>query len=376
LRHSFVCHPRGICFSFCSADTSGHTTREINLNETFEVRKSRTAVRGYIVFTVMLLLALALAWRMREVLELLYVSALFAVVLMPAVQWMMQLKIRDRHLNRPVAILCLLAAVILALTLFFVIGLPPVIHDLHEFATDFPARIPAIIARAKRIPLLDRLGIEEIATKAESALSATAGYVVASVPLLMGRILDLVTALILCIYFMLEGDSAYRWFLSLFPREDASRLDETLQKADLRMSKWLLGQGTLMLILGVSSIVVFGLLHVRYFVLLGILMGLFNLIPVAGAVITVTLACGVAALDSWTKMFGVMIFYIIYVNLENAVLTPRIMRSSVDLMGLTVIIALLIGTALAGIVGALVAVPTAVLVAVLMDEYLVQKEPA
>jgi predicted PurR-regulated permease PerM len=128
-----------------------------------------------------------------------------------------------------------------------------------------------------------------------------------------------------------------------------------------------------MLTLGVSSTVVFGLLHVRYFLLLGFLMGLFNIIPIAGGVFTIALAAVVAALDSWTKMFAVIAFYLIYVNLENAYLTPRIMRTSVDLMGLTILIALLCGTALAGIVGALVAVPTAALVAVLLDEYAVRK---
>jgi predicted PurR-regulated permease PerM len=128
-----------------------------------------------------------------------------------------------------------------------------------------------------------------------------------------------------------------------------------------------------MLILGVSSTIAFGLLGVRYFLLLGVLMGLFNIIPIAGGVITIAIVAGVAALDSWTKMFGVLIFYIIYVNIENVFLTPRIMRSSVNLMGLTVLIALLLGTALAGIVGALVAVPTAALASVLLNEYAVQK---
>jgi predicted PurR-regulated permease PerM len=103
-------------------------------------------------------------------------------------------------------------------------------------------------------------------------------------------------------------------------------------------------------------------------------MGLLNIIPIAGGVFTILLAAGVAALDSWPKMFGVILFYAIYINIENAVLTPRIMKSSVDLMGLTVLVALLIGTALAGVVGALVAVPTAALIAVLLDEYAVQKE--
>jgi predicted PurR-regulated permease PerM len=73
-------------------------------------------------------------------------------------------------------------------------------------------------------------------------------------------------------------------------------------------------------------------------------------------------------------MAGVLLFYLIYVQIENGFLTPKIMKNSVDLMGLTVLVALLCGTALAGVVGALVSVPTAALVAVLVDEYLVQKD--
>ena len=69
-----------------------------------------------------------------------------------------------------------------------------------------------------------------------------------------------------------------------------------------------------------------------------------------------------------------LIFYAIYTQIENAVLTPRIMKTSVDLAVLTVLIALLAGSALAGIVGALVAVPTAALIAVFIDEYLVQPD--
>jgi predicted PurR-regulated permease PerM len=171
---------------------------------------------------------------------------------------------------------------------------------------------------------------------------------------------------------MLEGEYAYRFFLSLFRADHRHRLDLTLKRAERKVSKWLLGQGLLMLILGISSTIVFGLLHVRYFLLLGFLMGLLNIIPIAGGVITIAVAAGVAALDSWTKMLFVLVFYAIYLNVENAILTPRIMRSSVNLMGLTVLVALLLGTALAGVVGALVAVPTAALITVLLEEYAVQ----
>lgn len=332
-------------------------------------------MRGHIVFAFAVALLLALAWRLREVLELIYVSALFAVVLLPVVKGIMHFELRGgRHTSRGVAIILLLTAVFLALALFFTVALPPVIHDATQFGRDVPGRIPGILAKVKRIPLADKLGVDSIAEKAESALSSIASYLFASFPLWMSRIFDLLTALFLCVYFMLEGQSAYAWFMSLLPIEDRLRLAVTLQRAELRMSKWLLGQGLLMLTLGVTSTIVFAALHVRYFFLLGVLMGLFNIIPIAGGVITILVVGLVAALDSWTKMAGVFAFYIVYVNVENAYLTPRIMRSSVNLMGLTVLVALLAGTALAGVVGALVAVPTAALIAVLMEEYLVQKD--
>ena len=329
--------------------------------------------RGHILFTIGVLLLLSLAWKLTKELEILYVSALFAVVLMPVVKRISAISIRGYHPTRAVAIVVLLVTVLLALTLFFSFGLPPVGRDLRSFTTDLPQHLSVIVDKLKKIPFVDRLGIDSLVKHAESALSATADYLFTSLPALLTHIFDILTAVFLCIYFMLEGEFAYRFFLSLFPLDHRSRLDQTLRKAERKMSKWLLGQGTLMLILGVCSIIVFGLLHVRYFLLLGVLMGLFNIIPIAGGVITILLAAIVAAFDSWTKMAGVFLFYAVYINLENAVLTPRIMRSSVNLMGLTVLVALLIGTALAGVVGALVAVPTAALIAVLLEEYAVQR---
>ena len=336
--------------------------------------QTRANIRGYILFAVGVFLFLALAWKLEKELEIIYVSALFAVVLMPIVVKITELKIRGWSPSRPVAIVLLITGAVLAITIFFLVGLPPVMRDIKAFSDDLPARLPQIVAKLKKVPMADKIGIDQIAQKAEGAATATASYLFTSLPLWLSHIFDLLTAAFLCIYFMLEGEHAYIFFLSLFHANERRRLDLTLQRAEQKMSKWLLGQGLLMLILGVCSTIVFAILHVRYFFLLGVLMGLFNIIPIAGGVITIILAAGVAALDSWPKMFGVIIFYLIYVNLENAVLTPRIMKSSVDLMGLTVLVALLIGTALAGIVGALVAVPTAALIAVLLNEYAVQHD--
>jgi predicted PurR-regulated permease PerM len=97
---------------------------------------------------------------------------------------------------------------------------------------------------------------------------------------------------------------------------------------------------------------------------------------VLGAAVCVALALLVAAIDSWGRVLGVAIFYVVYLQIENSILTPRIMRNSVGLPGLAILVALLLGSALGGVPGALVSVPTAVLVSVLLDEYLVKKEPA
>jgi len=326
-----------------------------------------------ILFAVGIFLLLALCYKIARELEIIYVSALFAVVLMPAVTKITTLNLRGYRPSRGVAIVLILVVIAGVATLVSTIGLPPVLRDFRAFLTELPQRIPAAVAHLKRFPMAGKFKLDELAARAENFAGAVGAYVVNEIPGWLSHVFDILTAIFLCIYFILEGEHAYNFFLSLFAPSGRRRLDVTLRRAELKMSKWLFGQGLLMLTMGVTFTIVFGVLHVRYFLLLGVLMGLFNIIPIAGGAITVSLALIVAALDSWPKMFAVLICYIVYINVENAVLTPRIMRSSLNLMGLTVLVALLIGTALAGIVGALVAVPTAALVSVLLDEYAVQR---
>jgi len=317
------------------------------------------------------LVALLLAWRLRGVLELVYVGALFAVVLMPVVDTIMRLKIRGWSPSRPVAIVILVAGTLLSLAAFFLYALPPVLRDLRDFISELPIRGPQIINRLRSSPAGHHLDLTNLTNRVQGAAAGSASYLLNSLPDLASRFFDIVTTLVLTLYFMLEGEHAYHWFLSLFAAPRRRRLNKTLLQAKQRMGRWLLGQGLLMLLLGVCSIAVFSILHVRYAILLGVVMGLLNIIPIAGAIIGVLLAGIIAAFDSWGKVAGVFIFYFIYFQVENAYFVPRIMRSSVNLMGLAVIIALLIGTTLAGIPGAMVAVPTAALVAVLLDEYMV-----
>jgi predicted PurR-regulated permease PerM len=336
--------------------------------------KHRT-LRSDIIFIFLLALGIYLAWLVRDVLVLIYVSALFAVVLMPIVRFIMKLRIGAWQPGRGSAIVILLLAVAGFATLFFVFALPPVVRDVREFISELPTRGPQLLSRVRRIPFMQRVDVAALNAKLQDFAGNFATYLLLSIRHWASKLFDVVTSIILTVYFTLEGEMAYHWILSFFPVDKRQRLDVTLARAETRMGKWLLGQGTLMLILGVSSTILFVILDVRYAYALGVLMGLFNIIPIAGAVITVTLAILVAAIDSWGRVLGVAIFYAIYAQVETSYLTPRIMRSSVDLPGLAVIVALLLGSAYDGIVGAMVAVPTAVLVAVLLDEYAVKSEP-
>jgi predicted PurR-regulated permease PerM len=136
------------------------------------------------------------------------------------------------------------------------------------------------------------------------------------------------------------------------------------------------GQALLMLTLATLSCIAFAIIQLKYFFALAVIAGLLNIVPIIGPVVAVTLASVVALVDSPAKLLGVLVFFLLYQQLETGFLTPRIMKFSVNLPPLAVIISLMIGGALAGVLGALVAVPTAALCAVLIDEYLVKKDSA
>lgn len=330
--------------------------------------------RGIVLFAFGVALALYFAWLLHDVLVVIYVSALFAVVLMPLVRAVMKLRIGRWHPGRGMAVFLILVLTVGSLTAFFVFALAPAFSDLREFIKQLPQRGPIFFASLQRLPVIRDMNLASLQEKVESIAGNFASYVVKFASDWAGALVRVIAGIVLTVYFILEGEIAYGWFLSLFPVERRLRLAQTLERASVRMGRWLLGQGTLMLILGVCSALVFRLLHVRYAYALGVIMGLFNIVPVAGAMVSVSLVVIVAALDSWERVIGVLVFYFIYLQIENTYLTPRIMRTQVDLAGLTILIALLIGSALAGVIGAMVAVPTAVLIAVILNEYAVYED--
>jgi predicted PurR-regulated permease PerM len=337
-----------------------------------EIRARQGTLRSDISFAFALALAAYVAWLVRGVLVLVYISGLFAVVLVPVVNATSRIHIGRWRLLKGPAILLLLAMAAGAATAFGFLAIPPVLRDLAQLNGQAPTSIPELLEKVRRIPFVSRLNEAALSSDLVGFATHATTYVLFSIKDWAGKLANIVSGLVLTVYFILEGERTYRWFLSFVPPDRRPRLDDTLQRAGVRMRKWLLGQASLMLILGVTSTITYLALDVRYAYALGALTGLLNIIPMVGAAIAIVLALLVAAIDSWGRVVGVAIFYAIYLQVENSYLTPKIMQARVALSGLATLVSLLLGFALAGVPGALVAIPTAVLVSVLLDEYLVR----
>src|ERR1700722_11147171 len=342
-----------------------------------QTAQSKQNVHGHIVFFFAGALGLYVALLIRDMLALIYISALFAVVLSPIVRATSQIRIgRWKPFHGSMAILILLLVVVGALATFGFFALPPVINDLQSLAGELPTRLPAILDKLKAVPYGDRIDAGDLLSWIQHGLSGGATYLLTSFKAWADVLLNVIAGFVLTLYFILEGDEAYRWFLSFVPTASRHRLDATLKRAAGRMEKWLVGQLSLMLILGALSTIVFLLLGVRYAYVLGVITGLLNLIPVLGAAVSLVLATLGGAIHSWGRVLGVAIFFVVYLQVENSWLAPRIMQRRVNLPALAIFVSLLLGSATGGIAGAMVAIPTAVLVSVLVEEYLVKKNDA
>ena len=194
-------------------------------------------LRRDIVFAFVLALACYMAWLIRDVLVMLYVSALFAVVLSPMVRFTSQIRIRRWQPFKNSAIFVLLLVVAAAATAFCFLALPPVISDLHGFAQEMPSRLPALLERFKHLPLAEHLNTADLSSRIEGFVSQAATYLLFSISDWAGKLFDIIMGFILTIYFILEGDHAYREAMQLSP-------DQFLQLERIKMQRDVCAHGT------------------------------------------------------------------------------------------------------------------------------------
>lgn len=321
-----------------------------------------------VVLAFTIALALWLLYVLRFAVLLIYVSAVFAIVLSPAVDSVQRLRIRGWSPGRGAAILLIISIATLALALFFAFALPPIIRDIQQLAAALPETVEEWRVRLSALPYFPNISSEDLRGYVGSLIGGAAALITGTFTVIAAT----VSVLLLTAYMILDGERLFQWSMLLVPASTRANLEPALRRSAIGMRRWLAGQFILMLVLGSTSAITFAALRVRYFYVLAVFAAIANIIPMLGPIVTVILAGLVAAIDSFGKLVGVLVYFFVYQQVENAFLTPNIMQAQVRISATAVLIALLVGAELAGVIGALVAVPSAVLVLTLVEYYIVE----
>src|SRR5947209_652404 len=175
--------------------------------------------RSDILFFFGVILALWIAYSVRDVLMLIYVSALFAVVLSPAIGVIQKIRINGWRAGRGFAIVFLMLMVVLAGTLFAVFALPPVYRDGRNFSAEWPRHMAELMEGIKHLPFaskIDPAGLQKYAAE----IAGDAGGLFLNIA---GGIFGIFTAVILTAYFIIDGDRTLQWGVSMFPLDQQER---------------------------------------------------------------------------------------------------------------------------------------------------------
>jgi predicted PurR-regulated permease PerM len=330
-----------------------------------------------LVFWTIAMLALAVivlwcAYLVRGALLLIYVSGLLAIGLSPLVRLLERqrlLPVGSRRFPRWGAVLLIYAAIGAALVLVGSLVFPPLVHQAQSLWT----QVPGMFDRSQQF-LIDRgwlqqkLTLTEALQHAPSGSTETVGRVLSAAANVAGGIVGVVTILILTLYILTDAENLQGLFLRLFPREHRLQVADASREVTAKVSAWLGGQLLMGGVIGVTSAVGLWALGIPYFYVLALISGIGELIPIAGPILSAIPALAVAATISLQKVLVVLIFFLVQQQTESHVLVPRLMSRQVGVSPVTVLVALLIGGDLLGIVGAILAIPTAAILQVVAME--------
>lgn len=319
--------------------------------------------------------AVVLGWLVLEtmqVLLLVYTAGLLAVGLGPLVSRIERqttARLPGRmQLPRWAAILVVYVAILAVAALTVVLVVPTLIEQTRALAQDLPAIAESWQRRLVSQGFLERrLTMGDVVQQAPVHGDAL-GAVLLAVWGFFGGVIGVVTVLVLAYYLVVDADDLFNAFVRLFPRPRRRRVRAVAHEIALKVSAWLNGQLVLSGVIGATSAIGLGLLGVPYFYVLALVAALGELIPYVGPLLAAIPAIGFAATVSWELAAAVAVFCFAQQQVENYILVPRIMQQQVGLSAVAVIIAVLVGAELLGIVGVILAVPTAAILQVLYQE--------
>lgn len=294
-----------------------------------------------VIFTIALLAGIWLILEIRDLLFLFFIAFILMASLRPFVE-----SLETRRIPRVISILFIyiLAIGLVAVT---VGGLVPL---LVSQTTKLIANLPKIEAMIHPYYQLDFKAVtQQIAPVSQDVLKVTLG--------LFSNITTTLTILVFTFYLLLERKFMEKHLTETFGKTAGMRVADTVKAVEFGLGSWMRGEFVLMLCIGLLSYIGLLLLGIDYALPLAILAGLFEIIPIIGPILSAVPAVLVGLTISPALGLAVVALYIVIQQLENNFIVPQVMKRAIGLSPLVSIVAIMVGSRLAGLTGALLAIP-------------------
>ncbi|SFB71813.1 Predicted PurR-regulated permease PerM [Nocardioides terrae] len=323
-----------------------------------------------------LLSAIALGnavWSIRGVLVQILVAFFIAAGLNPSVKFF-----ERRGMRRSWAVLTVIVTVLVALALFLVAFVPVMTDQVRAISQSAPDWLDSL-QRSRRIQklnddyqIIDK--IREYVTGGDFVSSIFGGALGVGLAVL-GALANTFVITVMTLYFLAGLDPAKGALYRLAPASRRERVSKLGDRVIEGIGGYVSGAFIVALCAGLSSLVFLFIVGMGdYAVALAFVVALLDVIPMIGATLGAVIVCAIAfATDVQTGVIAV-IFYVVYQQVENYLIYPRVMSKSVDVPGVVTVIAALVGAGLMGVVGALLAIPTAAALLMLMREVFVRQQ--
>ena len=301
---------------------------------------------------------------------LIIISLFLAAGLNPAV-----LFFQNRGLKRPFAVGAVMASVLLFVSVFIAVAVPPLIDQVNSFLNNAPGLVRDLNNNAFINDLNNKYGvIDSLQTKVNSlikdgqfAITAFGGVIGVGKAVVSGLVSTL-TILVLTLYFLSSLPQVIEIGLKFVPASRRNRVSKLVNAIVGRIGSFIGGQAIIAAIAAIFILIMGLIIGMPYTGPLAMFVLICGFIPLVGHFIGMSVVTLVSLTDSLSTAVIALTSYVIYVQIENYVITPRIMRRSLSIPGLVTIIAALLGTSLLGLVGGLLAVPIAAAVLLILDE--------
>jgi predicted PurR-regulated permease PerM len=330
----------------------------------------------YVSLGVLAVLAAAAAvYTTRAVLVRVLIALFIAISLDPAVR-----ALTRRGVRRSLAVLVIFLVAGGLAAAFLVSVIPAMVHQFQSLVHDFPGYIASLSDRSARFrQLTDRF---HLTSKVQDLLASLPGRlgggVLGFTRRLFGALFDTLTVVVLAIYFMADMPRLRHNAMRLFPRAHRAQAGRVADVMVDKVGSYMIGNLLISLAAGLASFAVFAALGMPFAVPLAFAVAVCDLIPMIGATLGAVI-CVLAALlttELWPTTVVVAIFFVAYQQVENYFIAPRILRSTVSLSAAAVLLAGLIGGAVLGLIGALMAIPVAAGLKVVLAERLQVRDSA